>query len=129
LSFLIGLGGLFLSYVAGPQILTILFRPQYAAYVEIFQLTMMVGAVLFLAAALGASLTAARVFKPQVKLLAIVAIVQALGCWILTPRLGLKGAVIACLIAAVAQFAGTGLILAVQWARRTPVACAPVSVS
>jgi O-antigen/teichoic acid export membrane protein len=123
-SFLLGMGGLFLAYVAGPQILTILFRPEYAAYVDILKLTMMIGAVLFLTAALGASLTAARVFKPQVKLLAIVAIVQALGCWLLIPRFGLKGAVIACLGAALVQFLGTGLILAVQWMGRTPVASA-----
>jgi O-antigen/teichoic acid export membrane protein len=121
LSFAIGVGGLLLAYLAGPQILTSLFRPEYAAYTELFKLTMMIGAVTFLAASLGASLTAARVFKPQVKLLAIVGIAEALGCWALVPRQGLTGAALACLGAAAIQFIGTALVLIVQWNRRIPM--------
>jgi O-antigen/teichoic acid export membrane protein len=121
LSLVIGIGGLLLAYFAGPQILSILFRPEYAAYGDLLKLTMMIGAVTFLSASLGASLTAARVFKPQVKLLAIVGVTEALACWVLVPRMGLNGAAIACLVAAVLQFLGTALVLVMQWVHRIPV--------
>jgi hypothetical protein len=50
--------------------------------------------------------------------LAVVAIAEAAGCWALTPRLGLMGAVWACLGAAVIQFAGTAMILVIHFPRR-----------
>lgn len=127
LSLVIGIGGVTLAYFAGPQILTILFRREYGAHTDLFKLTMIIGAVTFLSASLGACLTAARIYKPQVTLLAIVGITEALGCWVLVPRMGLIGAAVACLGAALVQFLGNALVLILLWTRRTP-AVTPVTV-
>jgi O-antigen/teichoic acid export membrane protein len=117
LSFAIGVGGVTLAYFAGSRILTLLFRPEYAAYTELFQWVMVIGAITFLTASLGASLTAARIFRPQVLLLAIVALTEAGICWALVPKLGLMGAVWGCLGATLVQFAGTAIILIIYFPR------------
>jgi len=122
LSLVIGVGGVTLAYFAGSQILTMLFRREYAAYTDLFRLTMVIGAVTFLTASLGASLTAARIFKPQVTILAIVGVTEVLACWVLVPRMGLTGAAIACLVGALVQLIGTALVLVTRWARRIPAA-------
>ena len=111
LSLIIGLGGVGLAYFAGPQILTTLFRHEYSGYTVLLKLTMVTSAVTYLTAALGSSLTAARVFKPQVTLLTVVGLTEFLACWLLVPRMGLTGAALACLGAAFVQFSGTALVL------------------
>jgi len=120
LSFAIGAGGVILAYFAGPQILTLLFRPEYAARTDLLLLSMIMGAVTFLSASLGVSLMAARIFKRQTTLLAFVGIFEALSCWALVPRMGLRGAVIACLGAAVVQLIGNAYILITHLARHMP---------
>jgi O-antigen/teichoic acid export membrane protein/ubiquinone/menaquinone biosynthesis C-methylase UbiE len=111
LSFAIGSCGIIAAYFAGPQILTLLFRPEYAARSDLFLITMIMGAIMFLSASLGISLSAARIFRRQASLLASVGVVEAIACWILVPRMGLSGAVLSCLGAAVVQFIGTAYIL------------------
>lgn len=111
LSFVIGAGGVILARFAGPQILTLIFRHEYAVRTDLFLLTMIMGAVTFLSASLGVSLMAARIFKLQTILLAIVGIYEALSCWALVPHMGLRGAVIASLGAATLQLLGNAYIL------------------
>jgi O-antigen/teichoic acid export membrane protein len=64
--------------------------------------------------------TAARIFKPQVGILAIVGGMEAFACWALVPRMGLIGAAIACLIGALVQLIGTALLLSTRWTQRIP---------
>ncbi|HXE12075.1 MAG TPA: hypothetical protein VN633_08145 [Bryobacteraceae bacterium] len=124
LSFGIGISGLTVAYFAGPQVLSLLFRPEYGEYAHLFVWIMIVGAVMFTTASLGASLTAARIYRPQVVLLAFVALTEAAGCWVLTPRFGLMGAVWSCLGAGIVQFAGTAVILYMRFPRRSTVTLA-----
>lgn len=111
LSFAIGSCGIIAAYSAGPQILTLLFRPEYAARSDLFLIVMIMGAIMFLSASLGISLSAARIFRRQASLLASVGVIEGLACWILVPRMGLSGAVLSCLGAATVQFIGTAYIL------------------
>ena len=120
LSLTIGMVGVTLAYLAGSQILTLLFRHEYAEHTDLLKLTMINGAITFLAASLGASVTAARIFKPQVAILAIVGGMEAFSCWALVPRMGLIGAAIACLIGALVQLIGTALLLSTRWTHRMP---------
>jgi O-antigen/teichoic acid export membrane protein len=122
LSLAIGIVGVTLAYLAGSQILTMLFRHEYAAYTDLLKLTMINGAITFLTASLGASVTAARIFKPQVGILAIVGGTEVLACWVLVPRMGLTGAAVACLIGALVQLIGTALILCMRWTQPVPAA-------
>jgi len=117
LSFAIGAGGITLASFAGPQILTLLFRREYAARTDLLLLTMVMGAIIFLSASLGVSLSAARIFKPQAILLASVGAVEAICCWVLVPRMGLTGAAAACVGAAVVQLVGTAYIMFTHLAR------------
>ena len=118
LSFGIGVSGVAVAYFAGHEILSLLFRPEYGEYAYLFVWIMIVGAVLFVTASLGASLTAARIYRPQVALLAIVAITETIACWVLTPRFHLMGAVWSCLGAGTIQLAGAAAILYVRFPRR-----------
>jgi len=120
LSLAIGIVGVTLAYLAGSQILTLLFRREYAAYTDLLKLTMINGAITFLTASLGASVTAARIFKPQVMILAIVGGTEILACFLLVPRIGLTGAAVACLIGTLVQLIGTAMILCVRWTQRPP---------
>jgi O-antigen/teichoic acid export membrane protein len=120
LSFAIGASGIIVAYFAGPQILGLLFRREYAARTDLLLLTMVMGAVTFLSASLGVSLSAARIFKPQATLLASVGAFEALCCWVLVPRMGLTGAAAACVAAAVVQLVGTAYILITNLARLRP---------
>jgi O-antigen/teichoic acid export membrane protein len=129
LSLAIGVGGMTLAYLGGSQILTFLFRAEYAAYTQLFQWIMVIGAVTFLTASLGASLTAARIFRPQVILLAIVAATEAVSCWALVPRLGLMGAVWGCLCATMVQFFGTAVVLMHYFPRPTSTTLATCDIT
>ena len=119
LSFTIGIGGVTAAYFWGPRILTLLFRREYSGQVGLLLLTMIMGAVTFLSASLGVSLSAARIFKRQTTLLAVVGVFEALACWILVPLMGLTGAAIACLAGAVVQLCGTAYILVTHMTRHT----------
>jgi O-antigen/teichoic acid export membrane protein len=129
LSFGIGITGVTVAYFAGHQVLSLLFRPEYGEYAYLFVWIMIAGAVLFTTASLGASLTAARIYRPQVALLAIVAATEAIGCWVLTPRFGLMGAVWSCLGAGIIQFAGTAMILYIRFPRPKAAVLATADIS
>lgn len=106
--------GVITVVVAGREILTLLYRSEYARDVDILLGLSFVALVSYLAQFLGYAMTAARQFRPQVPLFAIVAGATALACWIFVPVYGLAGAVLATAIAAVLQLIGSSAI--VWWA-------------
>jgi hypothetical protein len=70
----------------------------------------------YLAIALGYAVTGARVFRAQMPLFCAAAACCGVASWLLVPRLGLYGAVLALALASSLQIAGQLLILA--WAIR-----------
>jgi O-antigen/teichoic acid export membrane protein len=107
----IGVGGFIVSKFAGREILTFLFRPEYAESAGLLSWTMVAGGVLFMAQFLGFGLTAANFYRSQV-VLNIVANLCLLGaCYWFVQRQELLGAIFAMLIAAVVQLAGSVIIL------------------
>lgn len=105
------------AVIAGPWILALLFRPEYAAYARLFVWLMIAGGVGYITTALGNAMTAARCFTPQVALLAATAAATALSCRLLIPSYGLVGAAQACLIGNCVQLAaGAGILL--RWRAR-----------
>ena len=104
--------GMIISKFAGREILTILFRPEYAECADLLPWIMAAGGVLFMAQFLGFGLTAANFYNSQVVLNAVASLSLFIACFWLVPRQGLLGAILAMLIAAIVQLAGSILVLA-----------------
>jgi O-antigen/teichoic acid export membrane protein len=117
----LGVSGMLISKFAGREILTLLFRPEYAERADLLPWIMAAGAVLFMAQFLGFGMTAAGFYHSQVYLniLANVSLVGA--CYWLVAGKGLLGAILAMLIAAVVQLVASAIILAAGMRTKTNV--------
>ena len=104
------LGGLAViaALVAGSQILTLLYQPEYAQYTDLFVWLMVAAGISYISSFLGYGMTAARYFRIQMPLYALGTTTSVLACLWLVPILGLQGAAIALIMSALVQ-AGTSL--------------------
>jgi O-antigen/teichoic acid export membrane protein len=102
---LVGIVGIFVVKIGGKEILTILYRPEYAQtqYLDILLLLMVSTTVSNVSSFLGYGMTAIRYFSVQLPLSILVTGISALSCYWLIPRMGLRGAAMALLIGAVVQ--------------------------
>jgi len=103
----LGLGGLGLSVVAGPKMLTIVYRPEYGRYAFLLRYLMLVALLQNLTTAMQAGLTAASRFHEQLLLLTCVTASSFAACVILVPRMGLTGAAVATLMSNSVQLVGS----------------------
>jgi len=87
-----GAGGVVIALVAGREILTVLYRPEYATHVDVFIWLLVAAALDYLASLLGYGLTMARYLKVQVPIVLTALAVMALGSVLLIPAHGLLGA-------------------------------------
>lgn len=100
---LLGGVGVLVALVAGRQILTLLYRPEYAEQTGLFVWLMVAAGINYIASFLGYGMTAARYFRAQMPLFFLVTSTSALvGFWLIPSR-GLQGAVIALIVAALVQ--------------------------
>jgi O-antigen/teichoic acid export membrane protein len=107
-----GGAGVALALVAGKQLLTFLYQPEYAQYVEVFVLLMVAAGINYTFAFLGYGRTAARYFLIQAPLSCLVTSASAITCFWLIPQAGLKGAAIALIVGAIVEAASNfGVIL------------------
>jgi O-antigen/teichoic acid export membrane protein len=100
---LMGIAGVLVVLVAGREILTVLYRPEYAEYTDIFLLVMVTTAISDVCSFLGYGMTSARYFRIQTPLFAMVTAISAIACFWLIPNMGLRGAAIALIIGAIVQ--------------------------
>ena len=107
----LGACGMLLSKLAGREILTILFRPEYAERADLLPWIMAAGGVVYMAQFVGFGLTAAGYYNSQVVLNVLANISLLAGCYWLIARQGLMGAILAMLIAAIVQLAASVMIL------------------
>lgn len=107
----IGLSGMIITKLAGREILTVLFRPEYAERAELLPWMMAAGGILFMAQFLGFGLTAANFYHSQVALNIVATFSLLAACHWLVARQGLLGAIFAMLIAAIVQLAGSVMVL------------------
>ena len=117
----LGVCGMVVSKFAGREILTILFRPEYAERAELLPWIMAVGGVLFMAQFLGFGMTAAGYYNSQVILNILANLSLFAGCYWLVSRQGLLGAIFGMLIAAIVQLTGSALVLFIGMRIRTQV--------
>jgi O-antigen/teichoic acid export membrane protein len=106
-----GTAGVVVALVAGREVLTLLFRPAYARQ-DVLVLLMVAAGIGYVASFLGYGMTAARYFRVQLPLVALVAGVTAIACAWLVPSDGLRGGATALIMAAVVQASGSVLIVA-----------------
>ena len=100
---LLGLSGILVAWVAGGQILTIVYQPEYAKYTELLIWLMVTAGIGYVSSFLGEGMTAARYSRTQIPLFIIVTSTSAIAsCWFI-PRNGLKGAAIALMIAEIVR--------------------------
>jgi O-antigen/teichoic acid export membrane protein len=110
-----------ISKLAGREILTILFRPEYAERADLLPWIMAAGGVLFMAQFLGFGMTAAGYYNSQVTLNILANLSLFAACYWLIARQGLLGATFAMLIAAIVQLAGSALVLVIGMRMHTAV--------
>jgi O-antigen/teichoic acid export membrane protein len=109
---LIGGVGLLLTYWAGREILTLLYRPEYAQYYNILFWVMLAAGLNYVATFVLFGLTAARYFKIQTLLHAIISITVTVASYFLIPTLGLMGAAVVLIIANVFELGSAALFMA-----------------
>lgn len=107
----IGISALVLTVLAGRWLLTLLYRPEYAAHSDILIWLVITAGGAGIAACIGYAITAASQFSPQVPVLILVNIVSAAASFALVPKIGLRGAAIASLCAMSVQAVGSAFIL------------------
>ena len=108
----LGVCGMLISNFAGREILTLLFRPEYADRADLLPWIMAAGAVLFMAQFVGFGMTAAGFYHSQVYLNILANVSLVAACYWLVPGKGLLGAILAMLIAAIVQVVASAAILA-----------------
>jgi O-antigen/teichoic acid export membrane protein len=112
----LGVMGVFVALVGGRQIITLLYRPEYANHTDLFVWLMLATAVNYVSSFLGYGMTAARYFRIQMPLFFIVTAISAMACFWLVPNMGLRGAAIALLIGAIVQTVfSLGVIIHAQY--------------
>ena len=106
------LGGLsiLMAAIAGREILTLLYRPEYAAQGYLFILLMVSAGIGYIASFLGYAMSAAQYFRVQMPLSIVTTGVSAICCFWLVPTQGLIGAAIALIVSAVVQI-GFSLVI------------------
>ena len=107
----VGVCGMIISKLAGREILTILFRPEYAERADLLPWIMAAGGVVYMAQFLGFGMTAANFYNSQVVLNILANLSLIAACYWLVGRQGLLGVIIAMLIAAIVQLAASAIIL------------------
>ncbi|MEG4058765.1 MULTISPECIES: oligosaccharide flippase family protein [unclassified Microcoleus] len=100
---MLGAGGVFVAVVAGRQILTLLYKPEYGERADLFAWLMVVAGISYVSSFLGYGMTAARYFQVQMPLFALVTGASGLACLWLIPTMGVQGAVIALIVGAIVQ--------------------------
>lgn len=99
----IGVVAVLVALVAGRELLTIVYRPEYAQHKDLFVLVMVAAAIGYVASFLGYGMTAARYFLIQIPLFTAVTGTSAIASLWLIPSLGLQGAALALILAAIVQ--------------------------
>ena len=128
---LIGVVGVPAGAVFGRMALSMLYRPEYANYLNVFLIVIATTSVLAVASFLGYGVTAARSFKMPMLVNGATTLTTAMLSLLLVPRFGLMGAAIALLLAALVQVVGFVVLMKMALrkarGRRTKDAAEPIS--
>jgi O-antigen/teichoic acid export membrane protein len=112
LAVVVGSAGVILAIVAGPKLLAILYRPEYAVRGDVLIWLMLAAAAGFVMQMIICGMTSARRIREQLPLYAVSGILLSALCMVLVPRQGLTGAGVAMLVTnIVLVLGGTGILV------------------
>jgi O-antigen/teichoic acid export membrane protein len=111
LSVALGLTGVAGAALLGRLALSVMYRPEYAAYNILFVAVMGAGIFSYIGTTLGYIMTSARAFGPQMPLLSLAAATSAVASWAMIPAIGLFAGAAAIALAACVQIGGAVWIL------------------
>lgn len=106
----IGAAGFLVVLVGGRQILTLLYKPEYAQHLDAFAWIMIASGIGYVALFMEYGLGAAQIFWIQPFVIAGASTALAAACVVLIPRYGITGAAMAMAVGAATQVAGNALI-------------------
>lgn len=108
----LGAAAIVVAYVFGRQILSLIYRPEYAAYSSVLIVLMISAAISYIAGFLGTAASALRCFTQQFPITASGSLLGLLCSYFLIPEIGLMGAALTVLgISAFSAFAFGALTL------------------
>jgi O-antigen/teichoic acid export membrane protein len=113
----LGAAGVSVAAVCGRWVLALIYRPDYAEYHVLFTWLMVAGALTWIGSVFGYGMTAARVFRPQVPLIAACTLGISIVCWWGFKSQGIFAAAWALLAGGGIMLVGSVFILA--WVLRT----------
>jgi O-antigen/teichoic acid export membrane protein len=99
---LLGGAGVLAALVAGRELLTLLYGPEYVQR-DTFAWLMVAAGIAYVASFLGYGMTAARYFRIQLPLFALVTAATGMACLLLVPAYGLRGVAVALVISSIVQ--------------------------
>ena len=103
--------GVLAALFAGREILTILYRPEYASSADVLLWLMIASGIGGVGVILRYGTISARCFTVQLPLWIVIAGSNAIACLFLIPKYGVKGAAMAMTVSALVQVGGNLLIL------------------
>lgn len=112
---ILGIVGVGIATSIGPEVVSLLYQPEYAQHSDVFWWLMVASGISYIASFLGYGMTAARYFKIQTPLFATVVGVTSVMCSLLVPQHGLIGAAQASVIAAIVSVIGAVLVNLHAW--------------
>lgn len=107
----LAIGAVLFGIYLGKPFLSLVYTPEYAERQDVFIWLMVAAGVTMIASMLGYGMTAARRFKSQIPVFLITCGISVLGCWLLIPRYGMKGAAWAMLAATITQCLGSVVVI------------------
>jgi O-antigen/teichoic acid export membrane protein len=108
----LGAGGILVAWIAGPKLLVLIYRPEYAAESRLLVWFMVVAWIGYLGQFMGGAMTSARLFTQQIPLFALGVLSITVGSYLLVPRMGLQGAIIASIVGLTIQLVASAALLA-----------------
>jgi O-antigen/teichoic acid export membrane protein len=108
---LLGFLGIIVVFFGGSQLLSILYKPEYAEYKNIFVLLMFWVAILYITSFLGYAATAARYFRSNLALSIVITMITTILSYFVIPSHALLGSAIVLLTTSLVQLFGNILIV------------------
>jgi O-antigen/teichoic acid export membrane protein len=120
-AFSVGLFATLITFVAGKQLLTALYRQEYATHVGVFELLMFSAGFYYVGSILNSAVAVVRCFWTYTLFYLGVPVIALIGALYLIPRLGLFGAALATLIYCIGNAVVPAVVVA--WAYRDAIRC------
>lgn len=111
LALIVGGTGMFIIWLAGEEVLTVLYTREYAEHKGVFLLLGCSAALGYAGSILGYGMTGARYFRAQLPVFATVTLVTIVSSLLVIPRYGITGAAFVLIAAAVVQCAGSIVVI------------------